>query len=211
MLISQIESSLAAMTTHYTKAQGQKELLEKSLSLAEDKLEELESSIMRGELVQALFTKTSEYARAQLKSRIEATVTAGIQAIFQNDDEFMVEMGESRGQAAADWRVKTKGGVVDFENSDGGGLVDGISAALRLSVMETSRPKPGGPVFLDESGKHLSREYLPNMAEFLKQYTRTTGRQLFLITHWEELAEIADVSYKVTQDESGISGVKQSG
>ena len=76
--------------------------------------------------------------------------------------------------------------------------------------METSRPKPGGPVFLDESGKHLSREYLPNMAEFLKQYTRKTGRQMLLITHWEELADIADVSYKTVKNEEGISGVKRS-
>ena len=105
---------------------------------------------MRGELVQALFTKTSEYARAQLKQRIEATVTAGIQAIFQNDDEFFVEMGEFRGQPAANWRVKTKGGVVDPEESDGGALSDVTSTALRMSVLETSRPKPGGAVYLDE-------------------------------------------------------------
>lgn len=209
MQLSQIESSLSRMQTHYTKAQGQKELLETSLSLAQDKLDTIQSSIMRGELVQALFTKTSEYARAQLKTRIEATVTAGIQSIFQNDDEFLVELGEFRGQSAADWRVRTKGGTVDFENSDGGGLVDGVSAALRLSIIESCRPKLGGPVFLDESGKHLSREYLPNMAEFLKQYARTTNRQLFLITHWAELSEIADVSYEVTQNEHGISGVKR--
>jgi len=207
--LQQIDSSLSKMQTFYTKAQGRKELLEESLSLAQDKLETVQNSIVRGELVQVLLTKTSDFARAQLKTRIEATVTAGIQAIFQNDDEFFVEMGEFRGQAAADWRVKTPNGTVDVENSDGGGIVDTLSMALRVAVMETSRPKPGGPVFLDESGKHLSREYLPNMAEFLKQYTRTAGRQTFLITHWSELAEIADVSYVVIQDEKGISGVKR--
>lgn len=217
MEIQQINSSLAAMTTHYTKAQGQKELLEKSLSLSEDKLEELESSIMRGELVQALFTKTSEYARAQLKQRIEATVTAGIQAIFQNDDEFFVEMPPEgfRGQPAANWRVKTKGGIVDPEESDGGALSDVTSTALRMSVLETSRPKPGGAVYLDEPGKFISSqssgsEYLNNMAVFLKEYARQTGRQLLIVTHEEPLMEMADVAYRVVQDKDGISGVKRS-
>ncbi len=209
MNLQQLDTALSKMQNHYTKALGQKELLEDLLSLSEDNLRSTEADLMQGELVQALFTKTSEYARAQLKTRIEATVTAGIQSIFQNDDEFLVELGEFRGQPAADWRVRTKGGTVDFENSDGGGLVDGVSAALRLSIIESCRPKLGGPVFLDESGKHLSREYLPNMAEFLKQYARTTNRQLFLITHWAELSEIADVSYEVTQNEHGISGVKR--
>jgi len=213
MQLSQLESSLAAMQTHYTKAAGQKELLEKSLSLAQEKLSSIQQSIMRGELVQALFTKTSEYARAQLKQRIEATVTAGIQAIFQNDDEFFVEMGEFRGQAAADWRVKTKGGVVDPHEADGGGLSDIVSAALRLSVMEMARPKPGGPVLLDEPGRNLSgqssgSDYLPNMAMFLKEYAKQTGRELWIVTHEEPLMEIADVSYRVGLKE-GISEVRK--
>jgi len=213
--IELIDKSISAMQIHYTKAAGQKELLEKSLSLAQEKLSSIQQSIMRGELVQALFTKTSEYARAQLKQRIEATVTAGIQAIFQNDDEFFVEMGEFRGQPAANWRVKTKGGVVDPEESDGGALSDVTSTALRMSVLETSRPKPGGAVFLDEPGKFISSqssgsEYLNNMAVFLKEYARQTGRQLMIVTHEEPLMEIADVAYRVVQDKDGISGVKRS-
>ena len=228
MNIQQINSSLAAMTTHYTKAQGQKELLETSLSLDEEKLEELDSSIMRGELVQALFTKTSEYARAQLKRRIEATVTAGIQAIFQDDDEFMVKMGEFRGQAAADWRVKVNGtatvngmvvpygGVVDPEEADGGGLTNAVSTALRLSVLETSRPKLGGALFLDEpthfvSGESSGSEFVLNMTIFLKEYAKNTSRQLFLVTHHNELKNIADASYSVVRGADRISEVRRNG
>ena len=213
MNLQQIDSSLSKMQTFYTKAQGRKELLEESLSLAQDKLETVQNSIVRGELVQVLLTKTSDFARAQLKTRIEATVTAGIQAIFQNDDEFFVEMGEFRGQAAADWRVKTKGGVVDPHEADGGGLSDIVSAALRLSVMEMARPKPGGPVLLDEPGRNLSgqssgSDYLPNMAMFLKEYAKQTGRALWIVTHEEPLMEMADVSYRVGQKD-GISEVKK--
>ena len=52
----------------------------------------------------------------------------------------------------------------------------------------------------------ISREYLPNVAEFLKQYLQKTDRQGILITHAEPLAEVADVSYRVSQTD-GISEV----
>jgi DNA repair exonuclease SbcCD ATPase subunit len=213
MNIQQVEASLVQMQSHYAKAQGKKELLESSLGLAQEKLEQIKKDIAQGELVQALFTKTSEYARVQLKQRIEATVTAGIQAIFQNDDEFFVEMGEFRGQPAADWQVKTKGGVVDPHEADGGGLSDTVSTTLRLSIIETARPKPGGPVLLDEPGRNLSgqssgSDYLPNMAVFLKEYARQTGRSLLIVTHEEPLMEMADAAYRVVQKD-GISEVKK--
>lgn len=228
MQLSQIESSLVKMQTHYTKAVGQKELLEASLLAVQKKLAAIQADITRGELVQALFTKTSEYARAQLKQRIEATVTAGIQAIFQNDDEFFVEIGEFRGQPAANWRVKINspvkvngkivapGGIVDPEDADGGGLSDIVSSTLRLSILETSRPKPEGPCLLDEPGRNLSgqssdSDYLPNLATFIKEYAKQSGRQVFLVTHEDPLMEVADVSYRVTQNTERISEVKKVG
>ena len=61
---------------------------------------------------------------------------------------------------------------------------------------------------LDEPGKMISAEYLPNVAEFLKQYLKKTGRQGIMITHHEPLAEVADVSYRV-QQVNGISEVER--
>jgi DNA repair exonuclease SbcCD ATPase subunit len=64
-------------------------------------------------------------------------------------------------------------------------------------------------VLFDEPGKMISKEYLPNVAEFLKQYAKKTGRQIILVTHHEALADVADVGYKVTQ-ENGVSEVTRS-
>ncbi|HHV03455.1 MAG TPA: hypothetical protein GXX64_06045, partial [Bacteroidales bacterium] len=60
----------------------------------------------------------------------------------------------------------------------------------------------------DEPGKMISREYLPNVAEFLKQYAAKTGRQIIMVTHHEVLADVADVGYVVKQD-NGVSEVSR--
>jgi DNA repair ATPase RecN len=51
---------------------------------------------------------------------------------------------------------------------------------------------------MDEVGKHVSAEYAPNVAFFLKQYSQQLGRQIMLITHNEALAAVADKAFKVT-------------
>ena len=63
-------------------------------------------------------------------------------------------------------------------------------------------------MLLDEPGKMISKEYLPNVAEFLKQYATKTGRQIILVTHHEALADVADVGYVVKQ-ENGVSEVSR--
>jgi len=65
-----------------------------------------------------------------------------------------------------------------------------------------------GPLFLDEVGKHVSKEYAPNVAYFLKQYSAQFNRQIVLITHNADLAEIGETSISVTRKPSGESEVK---
>lgn len=96
----------------------------------------------------------------------------------------------------------------DPESSRGGGVSDVVSLALRLALLELSRPRVEGPVLLDEVGKHISAQYAPNVAQFLKQYAEKTGRQIVLVTHMNALAEVANVSYRVSQ-ENGVSEVQR--
>ncbi len=206
-----IEVGLADLRSRYNQAAGQLALLQKQKTEKTEQLSSAKRDIEVWQQVQALFGKASEFARQQLKLRIEETVTAALQAILATDSiEFQIDMRTLSGNPAADWSVVSRYGDLTVaagpENGRGGGVADIVSLALRLALLELARPKPEGPVFLDEPGKHVSREYLPNMAEFLKQYARKTGRQILLITHADALADIADVSYRVTQV-NGISEV----
>ena len=211
VMLPRIEVGLADLRSRYQQAAGQLALLEKQKAEKVEHMDAAQKDIEIWQQVQALFAKASEFARAQLKARIEETVTAALQAILATDSiEFQIDIRLLSGNPAADWSVVSKYGDLTVsagpEDGRGGGVADIVSLALRLALLELARPRPEGPVLLDEPGKHVSREYLPNMAEFLKQYARKTGRQIIMITHAEALADVADVSYRVTQV-NGISEV----
>ena len=204
MTLPVLEQQVKALSDTYQRELGSLETLKQQLQTKESELQQARGDIEIWKQVQVLLGQVSEYARQQLKAQIEATVTAGLQAIMQDDEiRFVVEIRDLSGKPAADWKVVTTRGeqpvTASPEDAHGGGIVDIVSLCLRAALLELSRPKPGGPFLLDEPGKMISTEYLPNVAEFLKQYLRQTGRQGILITHAEELAEVADVSYRVRQ------------
>ncbi len=210
MSLERIEASLTALQTQYQQAAGQLALLKKQKNEKEAVLTRTQEDIIIFEQVQMLFTKTSEFAREQLKTCIEETVTAALLAVFGEGYTFKINIRQINNQPAAEWQVISRYDDAevagDPQDVRGGGVVDIVSLALRLSLLELARPKPGGPVIFDEPAKMVSAEYLPNLAEFLKQYAARTGRQIILVTHAEPLAEAADVSYKVAQ-RSGVSEV----
>ena len=212
MLLSEVESHLMNLKDKYNQAIGQLSLLEEQLNKKRKNFNQIQDDIQIWQMVQILFTKTSEYARQQLKTRIEETVTAALVTVFGEGYSFRINLRTVGGQPAAEWQVISQYGDFEVaaspEDSRGGGITDVVSLALRLAMLELVRPKPGGPVILDEPAKMVSREYLPNLAYFLKQYAARTGRQSILITHAEQLAEAADKSYLVTLKD-GISEVKE--
>jgi DNA repair exonuclease SbcCD ATPase subunit len=198
----QVEFGLAELRSRYEQGRGQLALLEAQHTEKQAALDQVHGNLETWRLVQALFTRVAEFARTQLKQRLEETVTAALQAVFATEDlRFEVELRELGGKPAAEWRVVSKYAGVEVGNNPeearGGGIVDVISLALRLALLELSRPRPEGPVLLDEPGKHISAEYAANLAHFLRAYAQRTGRQLVLITHNEQLAGVADQGYRV--------------
>lgn len=209
--LARVEVGLATLRSQYNQAAGQKSLLERQQAEKQGALDRARTDIEVWAQVQALFGKASEYARTQLKTKLEQTVTAALQAVFGVETiRFEVEMKATNGQPSATWQIVSDIGDVPVtaspEDAHGGGIVDVVSLALRLALLELARPKIEGPIIFDEPAKMVSAEYLPNLAAFLKQYAKATNRQILMVTHAPTLAEIADVSYWVTQKD-GISRV----
>lgn len=208
------DSALTNMQSHYNNALGQKQLLEQQLQDKQNGLDQTRQNLATWEQVQVLFTKVSEYAREQLKARIEETVTAALTAVFGEGYTFRINMRQLGNQPAAEWQVVSQYGDEEVaaspEDARGGGITDVVSLALRLAMLEILRPRPEGPIVFDEPAKMVSAEYAGNLAYFLKQYAEKTGRQVVMVTHNPQLAEAADKSYLVTQKE-GVSEVREIG
>lgn len=180
---------------------GKRDALENSLKTIEDKIINLTEEEELLEEVVILFQHTAEYARNQAKTQIEALVTKCLQFIFETNIEFTIEFSESRNLPIAEfyvtnqydgYSVKTKP-----EIARGGGVVDIVSLALRISFLEIHRPPIVGPLFLDEPGKHVSEEYIFNLGEFIKQASEMFGRQIIMVTHNSFLSQMCDKTYTI--------------
>ncbi|EIW19958.1 MULTISPECIES: hypothetical protein [Pelosinus] len=187
--------------------QGKKELLEQQRDDSVMKRLEAQQQLDTFDKVQILLQKTSDYARQQAKSRIEEIVTSALSVVFGKEYSFTVDLQVRSNRPEADYYLTSEGVTTQLKPPDydrGGGVADVVSLALRLAVGELEGI--AGPLFLDEVGKHVSAEFAPNVAYFLKEYSSKFGRQIVLITHNEALAAVSDHSLAVTQ-KSGVSKV----
>ena len=210
--LARYETALSTMRSRYEQGRGKLALLLEQRTQKTEALEQTKANIDLWRSVQMLLTKVVDYARRQTVTRIEETVTAALQTVLADDSlRFEVEIGERNKTATAEWRVVSRYGNTEVSNNPedarGGGIVDIVSLALRLALLELPRPKVEGPIILDEAGKHVSAEYRENLAYFVKTYLQKTLRQGILITHAEELAKAGDVAYRVTKNDRGISEV----
>ncbi|HHV71142.1 MAG TPA: ATPase [Clostridia bacterium] len=177
------------------KADRRDRLLEE-LHKKQEELRKLEEKSDLLEQVRILLQNTSEYAREQARQQIEILVTHALEYVFGLDIQFKIELKEVRGRTEADFFVKSTYGdyIVETRPQDarGGGIVDVISLALRIAMLQAFQPKIMGPLILDEPAKHVSEEYIGGVAQFLKYYCDMFSRQVIMITHNHQLSEVAD-------------------
>ncbi|MGG1014792.1 chromosome partitioning protein ParA [Bacillus subtilis] len=179
---------------------GQRDLLSKQKEEARNRLEAAQQELNNFDLVQILLQKTSEYARQQAKKQIEDIVTSALSVVFGKDYRFIVNIEVKANQPVAEYWLESEGVTTQLKPPDydrGGGVADVVSLALKLAVGELSGVR--GPLFLDEAAKHVSQEYVQNVAFFLKEFGQKFNRQMVLVTHSSVLAEIGDTSIGIRQ------------
>ena len=199
--IEYLDNYLLEAKNHLSREQGKCDKLKEQLESNNSKVIKINLELDLLSKVSILFQKTSEFAREQAKSQIESLVTKCLQFVFDSDIKFLIEIEELRGKANAEFYVVNE--VDDIliktkpELSRGGGVVDIVSLALRIAFLQIHKPKIQGPLILDEPAKHVSEEFVFNVADFLKQTSELFNRQIIMVTHNNHLAAIGTNAYKV--------------
>lgn len=196
---------------YYTE-ESKRNLLQKQQNELKTDIEKINKEVDILEKVLILFQKTSKYAREQGKAQIENLTTKSLRYIFDKNYQFEIDISEKRNISSAEFYVveENENTIVKTkpEISKGGGIVDIVSLALRLSFLENTKPKVQGPLILDEPAKHVSQDYTFDIGDFLLQFSKQMNRQIIMITHNPHLASLSENIYKVNQ-ENGISNVEK--
>ncbi|WP_010249698.1 ATPase [Acetivibrio cellulolyticus] len=212
--LRKIKSKHEEARIHFYNQKGKKEQLVEQKSSLEKLLQKAVDNIDILEKVKVLLQKVSEFAREQSRAHIEALVTNCLQYIFDSSLEFRIEISEVRGRPEAEFYVLSKYGDMEIktkpQDARGGGVIDIISLAIRIAMLECSNLDNKGPIILDEPAKHVSDDYINQVAEFLKQVTHMFNRQVIMVTHNRHLSEMADKWYRIEMHD-GVSIVSQSG
>lgn len=209
--LEQLQKAYTKFNEETWLRKGQLDIINKTLADKQKQKEEIEKDIDLYRKVNRIYQLAAEYARNKSKNTMESLVTNALGIVFPGDLQFNIDTEEKGEKTEAYFTVSsTYGGehVVKTEpqESRGGGIVDIISLALRIALLETSRPALNGPLVLDEPAKHVSQDYSQNVAQFLNLVVNTFERQVIMVTHNNYLADSGDKAFEV-KIESGVTQV----
>lgn len=197
----ELDNKINILKNFFSRESGKRDKLAEQIEINKAKITNLNENIELLEKVNILLQKTSEYGREQAKKQIEIIVTNCLQYVFDSNIEFIIEIEQLYGKPNAEFYVitKTDNEVIKTkpELSRGGGIVDIISLALRISFLQIHKPLVEGPLILDEPAKHVSEDYIFNVADFLKRISDMFNRQVIMVTHNNHLSSISTCAYKV--------------
>ncbi len=144
----------------------------------------------------AVLTRIGEDRQADAQAKIEALVTQGLHSIFSEDLSFHLIPTVRGNRPEVDFVIRSSldGTTVDTAVMDarGGGMAATVGFLLRLVVLLLSRDRQDTVLFLDETFAHVSAEYEPRLAEFLRWLVDKTGVQIVLVTHSDAFNDLAD-------------------
>lgn len=142
----------------------------------------------------------SDEQSQKIKSDIEDLVTYGVQSVFDDPSlRFRVTGRVLRGAPSIEFSLESKasGGVIErpVMGSHGGGLAEVTGFILRVVVALLSGRRR--LLVLDEPFARVSANYRPRLAGFIREICDKTGLDLLIVTHDEDLPEVADTVYRL--------------
>lgn len=183
-----------SIKNNFLKEKGKYESLLKSKEEKEKKLNKLKDNSITYDKARLLLLKTAEYQRLQVKKDMEDLVTKALQYIREEDISFFIDKKEVRGRIEYDFKIITNRNgiktVTDVMESRGDGVSDIVALALDIAMIELSGVS--GPIILDEPAKQVSKNYINNIGEFLKDLSIAFDRQIIMITHNKDLMYVGD-------------------
>lgn len=177
-------------------------------------INDLESKIDILEKCLEVFQVLSEMKKEEIKNKIENLVTKGLRTIFERSDyRFEIIMEQKRNVMTAKpllySEFQGKEYCSEIMDGHGGGLIDVISFIMQIIVMISMRNTVNQIIIADEPFKHVSRDYLPNVAEFLKYLNEITYVQIIMVTHKSEFLDIADKKFEVNLNKKKETVINQ--
>lgn len=184
---------------------GKRDALVSRLSASRTRKQELEK---RKESIDELVLAVQKAARDtqdQLRVRIEDVVQSSLDAVFPGSYTFRTEFVARRGRTELDMWLDKDGTRMDPLDSNGGGVVDVLSLALRVCCLTMSRN--ARVLLLDEPFKFIRGKARQRLGDMLSRLSRKLGIQVIMVADVSDTGIIPDREFRVSLDRSRHSVV----
>ena len=181
-------------------------LLENKRSLLRQELAGNKLQLEEQRIEQSLLAKThaalesiEEALRGGFIAYIEELVSYGISLVFSKKREFKIYYRTRASVPVVDFKIVSDYGESDIYEAQGGGVVNVVSFLLRLILLVHSNPPLARIMFLDESFRHVSPEYVPAVAQLMKELCARMEMSFVMISHQPAFLDYADRIYELDQ------------
>ncbi len=209
LVLQKVEASL----------QAKKEVVDEALTKARKDFAAAKDRMALYKETAQLLVDTSLLIQEKTTKRLMDLVTQLYQYVFENKDEFIIQVDTKRKTPIAKFLLKTyKNGqelLLDPTEADGGGKLDVISLGLRLGALLMYRPALNRILILDEPLRFISssttsdQPYRYRAVEFLKKVATEYDIQILAVTHDSELVDLADARFEFGLDSKGYTKVSE--
>jgi DNA repair exonuclease SbcCD ATPase subunit len=191
MNLNNIETKIHTLQTEVDSLCGKLSLLEDQHTESTEKLLTLKDEQVLNIKSVELLNIVQKATKELIQDLFQGVVSKALQFVHQNNAyKFELEFDRHGNVPKMNFLMKTPEMQEshDILTTRAGGSKDIIALALRLVLLEVAQNN--GFLFLDEPFKRLdNEETIQKAIEFLKETQKETNRQLFIITHKNEVVD----------------------
>lgn len=204
-----LRREFAAVGSQLERGAGAATVLRSQLAQHRAQAETLTEEAGQLEQVVVLLQAMQEVWKQRFEAAVGQVVSRGLTAVFGEQLDLLVELGQSGSQPTARFAVRDSRGLeTDVIDARGGGLVNVAAFLLRVLLLLSARPPMARILILDETFVNVSAEYGPALVELLRRIVDEGGFQILLVSHRDDLTDAADVVYRFHTVE-GKTAVRQ--
>lgn len=187
------------------KEKTKKELLENQLTKDKARIANLKQTLLSIEEAQVIFQQAAKDAQEQIRFHLEDIVNLALDAVFPGRYKFRIFFEIKRNKTEARIALLDGEYEIDPMYSNGGGVTDILSFALRIALLIISKNRK--VLILDEPFKFISNDLKEDAFGIMKRLSEELGIQIIAVTHESEMIDKADkvIKFKITK---GVSNAQ---
>lgn len=189
--------SLSELMNIHTRLQGRVDGLTdevKSISIQQEALKLRHKHELDA---QALIQKAGQRIQQRLAQHLKDITQSFLDAVFPGAYQFVVRFVPARGKTDIILALTKNGTEMNPMKSNGGGVVDVVSTALRIACWSISKTR--NTLLMDEPFKFLSARHRPQMGEIIRSLSDRLKLQMIIITHDPAIASVAHRTVTIDQ------------